>query len=190
LQIDRAGDIFGLIEVVAIYLEASMSELAHFTHILRGRGLRVTGQRLAVYRALTEHGRHLTAEEVHARAGRALSTISLTTVYKILHELVELGEARRVDLGDGSARFDPNTEPHAHLVCRRCGRAEDLPAGDYHVGVPAVAARGYRVLDHAVIFYGLCPRCRAAVAEAPGEVRRSTTADVTADEPSSLEGAK
>jgi Fe2+ or Zn2+ uptake regulation protein len=145
---------------------------------------------LAVYRALTEHGRHLTAEEVHARAGRALPTISLTTVYKILHELVELSEARRVDLGDGSARFDPNTEPHAHLVCRRCGQAEDLPAGDYHVGVPEVAARGYHVLDHAVIFYGLCPRCRAAEAAPPGGGGRSATAHVAANEPPTLGGAK
>jgi Fe2+ or Zn2+ uptake regulation protein len=168
----------------------TMSEITHFTGVLRERGLKVTTQRMAVYRALTEHGRHLTAEEVHARAGRELPAISLTTVYKILHELIELGKARRVDLGDGSARFDPNTEPHAHLVCRRCGRAEDLPAGDYHVGVPEVAARGYRVLDHAVIFYGLCPRCRAAEAESPDGVRRSATAGVAADEPPSLGDTK
>jgi Fe2+ or Zn2+ uptake regulation protein len=167
-----------------------MSKRTLFTTTLRERGLKVTSQRLAVHRALTEHGRHLTAEEVHERAGRTLPTISLTTVYKILHELVELGEARRVDLGDGSARFDPNTEPHAHLVCRRCGRAEDLPAGDYYAGVPEVAARGYRVLDHAVIFYGLCPRCRAAQAEPSGGARRPTTAGVAPGEPQSLGDAK
>lgn len=142
-----------------------MSELTQFTDTLREQGLKVTAQRLAVYRTITEHGRHLTAEEVYARVSQALPTISLTTVYKILNELVELGKAQRVSLGDGTVRFDPNTEAHAHLVCRMCGRAEDLPASEYHVGVPSIAARGYRILGHAVIFYGLCPRCRAAAPE-------------------------
>jgi Fe2+ or Zn2+ uptake regulation protein len=141
-----------------------MSEMTEFTDALREQGLKVTAQRLAVYRTITEHGRHLTAEEVYARVSQRLPTISLTTVYKILNELVELGRAQRVSLGDGSVRFDPNVDGHAHLVCRRCGRAEDLPASEYHVGVPEIAARGYRVLGHAVIFYGLCPDCRATTA--------------------------
>jgi Fur family transcriptional regulator, stress-responsive regulator len=135
-----------------------------FSEQLRRRGLRVTAQRLTVQRVMQEHGRHLTAEAVHALARESLPSLSLTTVYKSLAELVDLGEIRRVDLGDGSARFDRNASEHAHLVCRACGRLEDLPAGDYHVGLPAVAAHGFQVEGHAVLFHGRCPACRGAAA--------------------------
>jgi Fur family peroxide stress response transcriptional regulator len=136
-----------------------------FTALLRTRGYRVTAQRLAVFRALAAAGHHLTAEEVYERVQQTLPAIALTTVYKVLHELAALGEVRRVELGDASARFDPNTSPHAHLVCRRCRHTEDLPPSDYHVGLPPVAARGFQIVDQAVVFYGLCPRCQAAPAD-------------------------
>lgn len=147
-----------------------MDTTSDFTHTLREQGFKVTAQRLAVYQTITEYGRHLTAEQVYERVSQALPTISLTTVYKILNELVDLGKARRISLGDGSVRFDPNVDSHAHLVCRRCGQAEDLPATEYHAGVPDVARRGYLITDQAVVFYGLCPRCRAE-ATAPPEAR-------------------
>jgi Fe2+ or Zn2+ uptake regulation protein len=138
-----------------------MHAVDQLTTTLREHGLKVTAQRLTIFGVMRRHGQHLTAEEVFARVRAVLPTISLTTVYKVLNELVALGELQRVVLGDGSARFDPNTSQHAHLVCLQCGQAEDLPSTDYHVGLPEVAARGYRVLRQAVIFYGVCPACQA-----------------------------
>jgi Fur family peroxide stress response transcriptional regulator len=129
--------------------------------LLRARGYRVTAQRLAIFQALDAAGHHQTAEEVYERVQQSVPAIALTTVYKVLHELVALGQVRRVELGDASARFDPNTSPHAHLICQRCRRTEDLPPSDYHVGLPAIAARGFQIVDQAVVFYGLCPRCQA-----------------------------
>ncbi len=128
--------------------------------ILRRQGRRLTPQRLSVARVLADDPQgHLTAEEVFTRVRQTLPTISLATIYKVLNEFVELGQVRRVELGEGGARFDTNTEGHAHLLCRGCGHIADLPASDYHLELPAVP--GYQLLDHAVIFYGLCPACRA-----------------------------
>lgn len=136
-----------------------MHSVDHLTTILRQHRLKVTMQRLAIFEIVEQHGRHQTAEEVYARVRQRLPTISLTTVYKVLSELVDLGEVQRVVLGDGSLRFDPNTARHAHLVCTGCGRTEDVPATDYHVGLPAVAALGFQAVEPAVVFYGICPDC-------------------------------
>lgn len=138
-----------------------MTAASTITQTFRAHGLRVTAQRLAVAAAVAEHGRHQTADEVYARVRRDLPAISLTTVYKILNELVELGRAQRVALGDGVLRFDPNVAPHAHLVCQGCGATEDLLAEEYYAGLPAVASRGYQITHHAVVFVGVCPRCQA-----------------------------
>ena len=136
-----------------------MRSCNHMTSSLRRQGMRLTPQRLSVAHVLADDPQgHLTAEEVFTRVRQTLPTISLATIYKVLNEFVGLGQVRRVELGEGGARFDTNTEGHAHLLCRGCGHIADLPASDYHLELPVVP--GYQLLDHAVIFYGLCPACR------------------------------
>src|SRR5918998_5722878 len=95
---------------------------------LRERGQRVTPQRLAIHGAMRSLDRHVTADEVLQRVSGRVPGISLPTVYATLELLAELGLVRRVDVGEGPARFDPRTDPHHHAVCRRCGRIEDVDA--------------------------------------------------------------
>lgn len=145
-----------------VSMDSHMATTDEFVDLLRRHGRKVTAQRLRLFQAVAAHGRHATAEEIYERALPSLPTISLTTVYNTLHELVALGLLRRVELGDGTARFDPNCAPHAHIVCRLCRRTEDLPATDFVVALPPATARGYSNIDHEVVFYGLCPICQAA----------------------------
>src|SRR5947209_12791009 len=94
--------------------------------LLRERGQRVTSQRLVILRELRRHGGHATAEQIHRLVHRDLPGTSIPTVYATLDLLVELGLARRLDLGLGAALYDARTEAHQHAVCRRCRRIEDL----------------------------------------------------------------
>src|SRR5919202_2411728 len=96
---------------------------------LRGRGMRVTPQRLLIHRALRQLGRHATADEVLQRVRAGQPGLSLPTVYATLELLVELGAARRVGAGSGAELYDPRTDAHAHLVCERCGAVEDAELG-------------------------------------------------------------
>src|SRR5690349_14751889 len=93
---------------------------------LRSRGMRVTPQRLEIHDALARLGRHATADEVLREVRATQPGLSLPTVYATLELLVELGAARRVDAGPGAALYDPRADAHAHLVCTRCGRVEDV----------------------------------------------------------------
>src|ERR671930_473606 len=96
---------------------------------LRRSGYRVTPQRLAVARALTQAGRHLSAEELMEAVEAALPGVSLPTVYASLQALENAGLVRRVAGGRGPALYDARPAAHHHMVCRRCGAVSD-PDGD------------------------------------------------------------
>jgi Fe2+ or Zn2+ uptake regulation protein len=135
-------------------------DIERLTKRLRERGQRITSQRLLIYQFLQGNVDHPTAEEVYTTVRATLPAISLGTVYKILNELVELGEVRQVDLGDGRTRFDPSTEQHVHLRCVTCGTLLDLPRDAAPVTLPAAPA-GFHLLRYNLTLEGQCPVCQS-----------------------------
>ena len=94
--------------------------------LLHSRGQRSTPQRHVILRELRRRSHHATADEIRTAVRDELPGVSTPTVYATLELLVELGLARRIDTGLGAALYDGRTEPHQHIVCRRCGRVDDL----------------------------------------------------------------
>ena len=80
---------------------------AELTDLFRARGLKVTPQRQCIFRVLHGNGVHPTAEAVYAAAKDEMPVLSLKTVYQTLNDLAAMGEIQLLDLGTGSARFDP-----------------------------------------------------------------------------------
>ena len=104
---------------------------------------------------------HPSAERVHERVRREMPNVSLKTVYQTLNDLAELGAISVLDVGTGSARFDPNVETtHHHLVCRSCGKVRDLAADFPGLTVSRRAAQGFAVDSAEIVFRGLCDECR------------------------------
>jgi Fe2+ or Zn2+ uptake regulation protein len=133
------------------------------TEALRARGQRVTAQRLVIHRVVADLGRHVTAEQVLDAVGDRLPNVSLPTVYATLELLEELGLLRRVATGGGAAVYDPRIDEHHHLVCRVCGRAEDLDVPvDVAAAVSAARERGFTPRHAEVTVAGVCARCAAA----------------------------
>ena len=126
---------------------------------LRARGWRVTPQRRAVAEVLTGDHVHLTPEEVHERAKDRLPEVSLATVYNTLREMVAMGEVLELRIGDGPARYDPNTHSeHHHLVCTSCGALLDVhPTRIDTLALPRSQRHGYIIDDVDVTFRGRCP---------------------------------
>ncbi len=143
-----------------------MKSPAELTELFRAQGLKVTPQRQCIFRALAGTSDHPSAESVYDEVVGEMPTISLRTVYQTLHDLADMGELTQIDLGTGSARFDPNPDPHHHLVCERCGRVHDVYADFTDVQVPPGAEHGYRLSTTEIVFRGLCPGCQPD----PGEV--------------------
>jgi len=133
------------------------------TDLFRANGHKITAQRQCIFRALDGDVTHPSAERVYEKVRLEMPNVSLKTVYQTLHDLAELGAISMLDVGTGSARFDPNVEtPHHHLVCRSCGKVRDLTADFPSLTVSRRAAKGFAVDSAEVVFRGLCDECRAA----------------------------
>jgi Fe2+ or Zn2+ uptake regulation protein len=128
--------------------------------LLHERGQRATPQRLVILRELQRRGRHATADQIRGWIRQELPGTSTPTVYATLELLVELGLARRVDAGAGAALYDPRVEPHQHMVCRRCGRIDDLDGPIDTSGLGRRAGEtGFHPESVQVVISGLCAEC-------------------------------
>lgn len=134
---------------------------AELTDLFRRQGLKVTPQRQCIFRALHGNDQHPTAELVYERVTTEMPTVSLRTVYQTLNDLAAMGEINQIDLGTGSARFDPNLEVHHHLVCDGCGSVVDVEADFTDVQLPSGRAAGFEVSRTEIVFRGRCGHCRA-----------------------------
>lgn len=129
---------------------------------LSAAGLRSTAPRRAVLETL-EPGGHLDASGVFERVTATLPGTSLQAVYGVLGALTEAGLVRRVSHDGGPAHYEARVDNHHHLVCRSCGRIEDVPCV---VGsAPCLTPEddhGFTVDTAEVTFYGVCASCTAA----------------------------
>jgi Fur family peroxide stress response transcriptional regulator len=131
---------------------------ASFIDLCRERGVRVTAQRLAVYRALAEDLSHPTADALYSKLRQEVPGMSQATVYRTLESLEKEGLIRRVSAPEAKGRFDANVENHQHLVCRACGSFSDVTLPAYSKGkVPAVT--GFTIEEVDVRLVGLCKSC-------------------------------
>ena len=144
-----------------------MKSVDELTEQFRRGGLKVTPQRQAIFRALAGSTDHPTAESVYALVSAEMPTISLRTVYQTLNDLAAMGELQAVDIRTGSTRFDPNLDPHHHLVCDGCGRIIDVPATAQVAGPRRGVADGFEVTTTEIVFRGRCAECRRAPAGSP-----------------------
>ncbi len=137
-----------------------MRSAAELAERFRARGMKITPQRECIFSVLEGNAAHPTAEAVYAEASRRMPTMSLKTVYQTLNDLAEMGEVQLLDLGTGSGRFDPNVDPHHHLVCTRCGKVRDLYADFPEVSIPPALRQGFTLGTPEVVFRGLCASCQ------------------------------
>jgi Fur family peroxide stress response transcriptional regulator len=129
-----------------------------FEGICRGRGIRVTPQRLAVYRALAEDLSHPTAEAVYRRLRVRFAGMSQATVYRTLEFLERESLVRRVSAPEAVARFDANIDSHQHVVCRVCGALTDVSLPELHRSrLPRVP--GFTVEELDIRLVGRCRDC-------------------------------
>ncbi len=132
-----------------------------FQELCRERGVRVTAQRLAVYRALAESTSHPTADSIYEKLRAGGFSLSPATVYRILEFLEQEGLVRRVSTTEGAGRFDANLRRHSHLACRICGSMTDyeqeLPP---QFRLPESGIDGFVPEEFDIRIVGICHQCR------------------------------
>jgi Fur family peroxide stress response transcriptional regulator len=134
--------------------------IRRFEETVRRAGVKLTHQRLEIYREVAATGEHPDIETVYKNIRRKMPTISLDTVYRTLALFTDLGLLTTVRPRGERTRFDANTGVHHHFVCTSCGEMVDFeePAFDT-IGIPRAAARLGRVESRQVEFRGVCADC-------------------------------
>jgi len=130
------------------------------TELLRTRGVQVTAQRLAVMRAVCANA-HATADEICDVARSEIGAISRQSVYDALSLLTESGLVRRIQPVGSPARFEDRVgDNHHHVICRICGRVEDVDCSTgYAPCLEVVNALGFEIDEADVSYWGRCPDC-------------------------------
>ena len=129
---------------------------------LSEQGYKLTRQRKAVVEVVTQTHTRLSAADVFTQAQRVCPDLGLTTVYRTLEILAELGAIRRVHLDDGCEGFAPASAEHGHhLICSNCKTTIEFEDCDMRKLLDRVAARtGFKIEQHWLELVGLCPKCQ------------------------------
>jgi Fur family ferric uptake transcriptional regulator len=126
-------------------------------------GYRRGGARRSVVGLLGRQSCCLSAQEIFDGLRKARRPVGIASVYRALDALVDLRLVKRVDAGDGIARYEPapsNGEHHHHLVCRDCGKVEAFTDPQLERAIDrAAGGLGYAVDEHEVVLTGACSDC-------------------------------
>jgi Fur family ferric uptake transcriptional regulator len=143
------------------------ADWAEHTHrALERAGHRASAPRAAVVDALAELGCSSTARDIADRVEGGGRSVGLASIYRTLELLEQMRLVQRLDMGEGSARYEPahpGGEHHHHIVCERCGHVAAFEDPGLERAIERLASRvDYAVDGHDVTLRGECPDCRPA----------------------------
>jgi Fur family ferric uptake transcriptional regulator len=127
---------------------------------LRTAGFRITPQRQLVLEAVT-HLRHATPEEILAEVQVTATGVNLSTVYRTLEVLEQVGLVTHAHIGHGAPTYHVvDDTPHIHLVCSRCRKVESIDGATFTKFASQLEEKeGFVVNVSHVALHGLCKKC-------------------------------
>jgi len=135
-------------------------QLQHFERICKDAGLKVTHQRLEIYRELLEAYDHPSAEILHKRLEKRLPTLSLDTVYRTMATFEKLQLVHRVETVESQARFEARTIRHHHFLCDTCAQPIDFSWQAFDdIPLPSDVTELGIINRTAVVVHGICATC-------------------------------
>ena len=134
--------------------------LRSFEKACRRAGLKITHQRLEIFKALVNSHDHPTVEMLYSRLQPKLPTISLDTIYRTLTTLEQHDLVSRVQTMESQARFESRMEEHHHAICKKCGRITDFYwKFPDEPGLPDEILNWGQIVKKSVTLHGLCEQC-------------------------------
>jgi len=144
----------------------------HWQGEFAGRGYRMTKPREAILGVMGKTMDHLSAEDIYLAVHKFYPNIGLTTIYRNLELLVEMGMVVRVEFGHGRAKYEladqfSKKDHHHHLVCKKCKKI--LEYSDFMKDELRFLERtqkglskkyNFQITDHLIQFYGYCSKCQ------------------------------
>ena len=130
---------------------------------------RMTRQRAVLLEAIGEQAGFRSAQDIHQDLRARGDAVGLATVYRGLQALTEAGvvDTLRTAEGENLYRRCARTEHHHHLVCRSCGRTQEIDGPSVETWAQSIgSAHGFVDIEHVVELFGTCATCRAEASDA------------------------
>ncbi len=124
---------------------------------LMEKGIRPSPQRIAVWEYVRANPIHPTAERIYTALASDMPSLSKTTVYNSLKQLVAAGFLNTVNIEDDELRYDGNLEEHYHFKCLQCGEIFDIPA-EHHI-VMTGKLQDFKIQRIQTNMWGICCAC-------------------------------
>ena len=139
-----------------------MRDIEKVVKRFRETGLKITPQRLSIFKLLRANRNHPSAEDIYREILQIHPSISFTTVYKTLQTLRDMGEIQELSINPERAHYDPDISDHAHIFCRSCRQIGDI---ENTLDTPLLMtltdeSSDFEVHNVQVHAVGLCGECR------------------------------
>lgn len=131
-----------------------------FSKLLTKHDLKITQARVSLLEIIEKENKPLDAQFL-IDSLKSSSQVDKVTIFRILNVLTEHGILRRLEFGEGKARYELNTEDHHHLICQNCGKIEDI--SDCNIGAlekEIKHKKHFLVKLHTLEFFGFCKDCQ------------------------------
>ena len=126
----------------------------------QNRGLRITQQRIEIFKEVAESCEHPDAEMIYERVKAKLPNVSIDTVYRTLASLEEMDMIFRVDNQLPRARFDADKTPHHHFLCTKCNAVYDIfPDALNSITLPENLELPGKIKNINLQIRGICKNC-------------------------------
>ena len=142
---------------------ADQKLLNRFKEALKKEGLKYTPQRTAVLEEIIKDKGHRESEEIYLALKKSGQHVSRATIYRTMDILVNNGFARKMNLGDGRARYESkfNSPHHDHLVCMDCGLIVEFMDQQIEDLQDKIAIQyNFQLKRHIHQLFGLCKKCQ------------------------------
>ncbi len=129
-----------------------------YEQLLREHKIKVTPQRLSIVEEL--YGRvHLGIDELYEAIKKKFPSVSLATVYKNINTMLDSHFIQEVKIPNEKSKYELSKEVHSHVVCKECGKVEDLVLDLQSISKRAKELSNYEIKEESLIFSGVCPEC-------------------------------
>ncbi len=121
--------------------------------------LKVTPARLAAMKFFESHNTPVDAQLLVGHLHKTLH-VDRVTAFRLLNTFTDAGLIKKIEFGEGKARYELNKEDHHHLICRKCGTVRDVSCGIDGLIKEIQNQNKFLIEKHSLEFFGLCKRCQ------------------------------
>ena len=136
-----------------------MDSTQNIVHRLQEFGFKPSLQRIAILEYLRTHFTHPTVDEIYEALSPSMPTLSKTTIYNTLRSFSQAGLSLTLRLDEKTLHYDGDTNPHAHFICKDCGKIIDITIHNQTL-LELPQLKGAKIDSVEISYYGQCEECQ------------------------------